>query len=191
MTTTFTKLSSFALLAQCLVCGSFVPSAGLLGNYVGGLVGGSALKDLQARHFSSEIVSGEEKYVNEHYESDGSHEGEKHLDDEHFDGKHDLTEEIHDSKDHSDISSEHEFEAPESHQFESQDEDSHHFDGELPDIPEHHLSHDDDDEKPSDYEPNESKMLYHPALDFDSSESVKKIYHGKGGYSYSTLYENE
>lgn len=182
MTTTVTKISSFVLLTQYLVCGSFVPSAGLLGNYVGGLAGGSALKDLQARDFTSDTHSGEE-YAYEHY--DGGHEHEAHLDDEHFDGKHDLTEDIHDTKDHSDFSSEHEAESP--HHHESESEYNHH-DHVLPDIPEHNYGH--DDEKAADYEPNESKMFHHPALDFDSSEFVKKIYHGKGGYSYSTLYDN-
>lgn len=190
------------LLAQYLVCGSFVPSAGLLGNYVGGLSGGSALKDLLARDFSSEISSGEE-YVHQHYGGSISDEGEKNLDDETFEGKHDLSEDIHDIKDHSDFSLEHEHQhedehqnSPESHQPESEYEDSH-LESIVPDIPEHHFSHDHeehqdhDDDKSSNYEPNESKMLNHPALDFDSSESVKKIYHGKGGYSYSTLYENE
>lgn len=186
MTTTVTKISSFVLLTQYLVCGSFVPSAGLLGNYVGGLSGGSALEHLQARDFSSDTSSGEE------YAYEGGHEyPEKHLDDEQFDGKHDLTEEIHDTKDHSDFSSEHEHEAEhenhhesaaEPHHHESEAEYNHHDDI----IPEQHYAH--DDEKSSDYEPNESKMFHHPALDFDSSEFVKKIYHGKGGFSYSTLY---
>lgn len=168
------------LLTQYLVCGSFVPSAGLLGNYVGGIAGGSALKDLQARDFTSDIHSGED-YAYEHY--DGGHEHEKHFDDEQFEGKHDITEEIHDNKDHSDFPSEHEAESEEHHQHESEAEYNHHEE-----IPEHHYSH--EDEKGSDYEPNESRMFHHPALDFDSSEFVKKIYHGKGGFSYSTLYQS-
>lgn len=187
------------LLTQYLVCGSYVPSAGLLGNYVGGLAGGSALKALQARDYTSDTNSGEE-YAYEHY--DGEHEDHgKNLDDEQFTGKHDLTEEVHDTKDHSDFSSEHEAEAEhhqesdyhqhesdhhesDHHQHESEPEYNHHDEH----IPEHHYAH--DDEKTSSYEPNESKMLHHPALDFDSSEFIKKIYHGKGGFSYSTLYDN-
>lgn len=178
--TTVTKISSFVLLTQYLVCGSFVPSAGLLGNYVGGLSGGAALKALQARDYTSDTDSGEEYAYEQHYDHEQEHEyPEKHLDDEHFTGKHELTEDIHDTKDHSDFS--HEEHEPDYHH-----ETEHHEDHES--IPEHHYAH--DDEKSADYEPNESKMFHHPALDFDSSEFVKKIYHGKGGFSYSTLYDN-
>lgn len=156
-----------------LICGSYIPSAGLLGNYAGGLLGASAIKQLQTRDYSDNH-SGEE-YAYEHEEG---HEGQGgHLDDEQFTGKHELTEDIQDNKDHSDFFVEHKAESEES------------FHGDhLPDIPESHYDH--EDEKDSDYEPNESKMFHHPALDFNSEEYVKKIYHGKGGYSYSTLYEN-